>query len=153
MNFSWGLLKLSFLTPRLSQSYYFQMDNLGIAEKLQLSVVPEKASDSSITQSLEHTWARVQILLLYIINSQLLQLKGASPGQAIIFFSFGICVSKCTEFVTHINRGKGGLQSLLLKGPSPGKETLTLASVLASTARTASVCVLDYLLFVTLSVK
>lgn len=90
------------------------------------------------------------ILLLYIINSQLLQLKGASPGQAIIFFSFGICVSKCTEFVTHINRGKGGLQSLLLKGPSPGKETLTLASVLASTARTASVCVLDYLLFVIL---
>lgn len=95
------------------------------------------------------------ISLLYVINIQLLQLKGTSPGQVRLFFSIGICVSKCTEFVTHINRGKGGLQSLQLRGTSPGKETLTLtcAFVLTSTARTASVSILDYLPYVVPSVK
>lgn len=38
MNSVLGLLKISFLTPGLSQFYYFQTDILGIAEKLLLSV-------------------------------------------------------------------------------------------------------------------
>lgn len=45
------------------------------------------------------------------------------------------------------------MQSLQLKGTSPGKVTLTLAFVLASTARTASVSILDYLPYVIPSVK